>query len=72
MKKLILSLALVAFAIGAQAVDKKDPKAKDACCDAAKATEAKSAGCAAKGATCKTTPTKKALLSPKHAGEARS
>ena len=79
MKKLILCAALAAFAIGAQAGDKKNAKAKDACCETTKAASAKDcetakAACcnSAKGATCKDAAMKKALLSPKHAGQVRS
>jgi hypothetical protein len=80
MKTLMLCAVLAAFAIGAQAGDKKNAKAtKDACCETTKAANAKAcetdkAACcnSAKGATCKDAAMKKALLSPKHAGEVRS
>lgn len=88
MKKLILCAALAAFAISVQAGDNKAAKAKDACCEATKAanakaceTTAKAAGCetakaaccdSVKGTACKATVAKKALLSPKHAAEVRS
>ncbi len=71
MKKLILSVSLVAFAVAVQAGDAKASKENSACC--ASKTQAKGAACSmsakASGACCKDAPGKQALLSPKAAGE---
>jgi hypothetical protein len=85
MKKLILSATLMAFAVAAQAGEAKTSTEKAACCTQAKTTQVKnSASCplaakdaktcsatasACSGSTCKDTPTKQALLSPKAAAE---
>jgi len=73
MKKLVLSVALMAFAIAAQAGDAKSSTDKSAapCCSKMKVSseQAKAACCSdAKGAMCKA-PGKQALLSPKAAAE---
>jgi len=83
MKKLILSLTLVAFGVVAYADDAKAPKAtketkeSSSCCAAKAATQAKTA-CAESakaksadccGGCCKEGPVKHALLSPKAAAE---
>ena len=73
MKKLILSLSLVAFAVAVQAGDAKGSKENSACC-ASKTTLAKGAcpmanQAKAGAACCKDAPVKQALLSPKAAGE---
>jgi len=73
MKKLIISVMTVAFALAVQAGDAKTSKDSDkaACCSKAKSSDqAKSACCSmTKGASCKA-PGKQALLSPKAAAEA--
>ena len=81
MKKLALSVFLMAFAIAAQAGDTKTTKTaqeKDQapCCAAkAKATAdakgncSESAKMACSGGACKDMPTKQALMSPKAAAE---
>ena len=72
MKKLILSLTLMAFAVAVQAGDAKATKENSACC-ATKASNQAKATCPmanqAQGACCKDAPGKQALLSPKAAGE---
>ena len=70
MKKLILSVSLVAFVVAVQAGDAKASKENGACC--ASKTQAKgscSEQAKASGACCKDAPGKQALLSPKAAGE---
>ncbi len=77
MKKLVLALTVVAFAVGAQAADKKAQAAqeKPACCAQTKATVAETSECPmAKGTCCskmakgaKAAPARQALLSPKAA-----
>ena len=70
MKKLILSVSLMAFAVAVQAGDAKASKESGACC--ASKTQAKgtcSDQAKAGGACCKDAPGKQALLSPKAAGE---
>jgi hypothetical protein len=84
MKKLLLSVTLMTFAVAVQAGDAKDSKVttqdKPACCakakDTAEATStcpfAKSACCQDKQAAAKDTAVKQqALLSPKAASEVR-
>ncbi len=79
MKKLILSLSLLAFAVAAQAGDTKnakDAKEQSPCCAAKTSLQTKAAStvadkgktCCAGGA-CKEAPAKRALLSPKAQGE---
>jgi len=71
MKKLILSILFVGFAVAVQAGDSKTCAGKDkAACSATKVSDA---GCCstAKGTTCKAAPVKLALLSPKGAEQAR-
>ena len=71
MKKLILSILLVGFAVAVQAGDAKTCAGKDkAACSATKVSDA---GCCsmAKGTTCKAAPVKLALLSPKGAEQVR-
>jgi len=79
MKKLILSLTLVAFAMAVQAGDTKDSKTKivsgkakastttTAKAECSEATKAKAGDCAT--ACCKPEPKKQVLLSPKAAAE---
>jgi len=78
MKKLILSVMAVAFAIAVQAGDAqktKDSKDQPACCSG-KATQTKATSAtgdkgkaACSGGACKDAPSKRALLSPKAAAE---
>ena len=72
MKKLILSILFVGFAVAVQAGDAKTCTGKDkaACCSTTKVSDA---GCcsSAKGTTCKAAPVKMALLTPKGAEQAR-
>jgi hypothetical protein len=73
MKKLILSLTLMAFAVAVQADDAKASKDNSACCASktqAKGTCPMANQAKASGACCKDAPGKQALLSPKAAGEA--
>ncbi len=71
MKKLILSLTMLALAAAAQAGDTKnakDAKEQSPCCAAASTVADKGKSCCTGGA-CKETPSKRALLSPKAQGE---
>jgi len=71
MKKLILSILFVGFAVAVQAGDAKTCTGKDkAACSATKVSDA---GCcsSAKGTTCKAAPVKLALLTPKGAEQVR-
>ena len=74
MKKLLFSSLLVAFAVAAQAGDvkvtstSKDAKETSACC-ASKAVTKSSCSAGEKMACSKDAPSKRALLSPKAAGE---
>jgi hypothetical protein len=73
MKKLILSLSLMAFAVAVQAGDAKPSTENGACCASktqAKGTCPMANQAKASGACCKEAPGKQALLSPKAAGEA--
>lgn len=78
MKKLVCSLALMAFAVAVQAGETKATTStqksdKTACCATKTATQvkamadSKSACCS--GGSCKDTPSRLALLSPKAASE---
>ena len=72
MKKLLLSLSLVAFAVAVQAGDAKDSKDASPCCSKQAGTQAKGTcpmANQAKGGCCKDASAKQALLSPKAAGE---
>jgi hypothetical protein len=74
MKKLILSAALMALAVAAQAGDAKSTREAASCCTMQTSTQAKGT-CAMAGKTAcsegmsKNTPVKQALLSPKAAAE---
>ena len=76
MKKLLLTLSLVAFSVAVQAGEAKTSKTasdkeKSACCSQAKATETTKACDESKTSCCSAkTSSKQALLSPKAAGEA--
>jgi hypothetical protein len=81
MKRLLLSAILVSFAVAAQAGDSKTTKASNgsketpACCAATKVSTQTKATCSEQAkacsgsSSCKDTPTKQALLSPKASGE---
>jgi hypothetical protein len=84
MKKLLLTVSLVAFAVAVQAGETKTSKTsttsndKSACCSQAKASEqtkacdeSKASCCASTKVASKERSTKQALLSPKAAGEAK-
>lgn len=71
MKKLILSLTIMAFAVAVQADDSKASKDAAPCCASKTSNHAK-AKCSANqanGACCKDAPGKQALMSPKAAAE---
>jgi hypothetical protein len=77
MKKLMLSVILMAFAVAVQAGDSKNAQDKPACCAKKASAQAAGATCTAnKGKTacaagaCEKTPVRQALLSPKAASEA--
>jgi len=71
MKKLILSVLFVGFAVAVQAGDAKTCTGKDkAACSATKVSDA-SCCSSAKGTTYKAAPVKMALLTPKGAEQAR-
>jgi hypothetical protein len=72
MKKLILSLTIMAFAVAVQADDAKASKDAAPCCASKTSTQAKgkcSMANQANGACCKDAPGKQALMSPKAAAE---
>ena len=78
MKKLIISIVAVAFAVAIQAGETKKLKSSkdESPCCAAKATSLTTATCTAdkgkvacSGGACKDAPSKRALLSPKAAAE---
>ena len=71
MKKLILSIALVAFALAVQAGDTQNCQDKGACCSKSCSTEQTKAGTCTK-AGAKTAKVTKPLLSPKAAAEVAS
>jgi hypothetical protein len=74
MKKLILSAALMAFAVAIQAGDAKVTREAGSCCSTKTSTQVKGT-CTMAGKTacsegaCKNAPVKQALLSPKAAAE---
>ena len=79
MKKLIISIVAVAFAVAIQAGETKKLKSskdESPCCAATKATSQTKATCTAdkgkvacSGGACKDAPSKRALLSPKAVAE---
>ena len=72
MKKLILSVALMAFAVAVQAGDAKTCAKDKAACSTTKVstTKVSDGGCCSKTTACQSAPSRQTLMSPKGAEQA--